>query len=213
MNDKIHRVCPFCGHDRMTLEQNKKLGEFWVRCTLCSAEGPWTKSAKSAVTEWNGRTTLDDGYFAVIEGIHESVKINDEQKLFVIPESNGGFSCLGFEVCWDWTEAIARELKDDSLLPTERGTLKAYEQYRAAVQAARDSGNQLKCMLTPQLMGLEGKRVEIIDKHGEKRRFTVGKSKGWLPIHLELYNKRAHGGGGVTGAPFKSITVIKERGR
>lgn len=45
--------------------------------------------------------------------------------------------------------------------------------------------------LTPQLKGLEGWRVEVVDQYGEARRFNVGISWGWEPIHLELPNQRS----------------------
>jgi len=62
--------------------------------------------------------------------------------------------------------------------------------------------------LTPELVGREGKRVEVIDCYGEKRRFIVGKSTGWMPIHLEIKSKASTGGGGVTGTPFKSVKIV-----
>lgn len=48
--------------------------------------------------------------------------------------------------------------------------------------------------LTPQLLGREGDRVEVVTTYGEKRRFIVGKSMSWKPCHLELFNRRASGG-------------------
>ena len=51
--------------------------------------------------------------------------------------------------------------------------------------------------LSPQLIGLEGWRVEVVTTYGEKRRFIVGKSTGWRPIHLEVHNRRSTGGGGA----------------
>ena len=54
--------------------------------------------------------------------------------------------------------------------------------------------------LTPQLIGLEGWRVEVVDCYSdeegqpEPRRFIVGKSTGWRPCHLELRNRRSRGG-------------------
>lgn len=49
--------------------------------------------------------------------------------------------------------------------------------------------------LTPQLIGLEGWRVEVMTVEGNVRRFIVGKSTGWRPCHLEIHNRRSHGGG------------------
>lgn len=54
--------------------------------------------------------------------------------------------------------------------------------------------------LTPQLIGLEGYRVEVEDPddgpyRGLTRRFYVGRSTGWKPCHLEIHNRRSRGGG------------------
>jgi len=51
--------------------------------------------------------------------------------------------------------------------------------------------------LTPQLIGLEGWRVEAITTYNEKRRFIVGRSCGIRPIHLEILTKRSLGGNGA----------------
>lgn len=41
--------------------------------------------------------------------------------------------------------------------------------------------------LSPQLVGLEGRRVEVVSEYSEgKRRFWVGRSTGWQPCHTEL---------------------------
>jgi hypothetical protein len=62
--------------------------------------------------------------------------------------------------------------------------------------------------LTQELVGLEGYRVEVVDSHGEKRRFIVGRSTGWQPIHIELSKRTSSGGIGVMGAPFKSVRKL-----
>lgn len=59
--------------------------------------------------------------------------------------------------------------------------------------AERDAVRDLSS-LTPQLVGLEGCRVEVTDKEGRRRRFIVGKSTGWRPCHLEIKTKRSSGG-------------------
>ena len=63
--------------------------------------------------------------------------------------------------------------------------------------------------LTPQLAGAEGCRVEVLDKHGERRRFIVGRSTGWRPVHLEIKTRRSTGGTPVYGAPFGYVRVIE----
>jgi len=62
--------------------------------------------------------------------------------------------------------------------------------------------------LTPQLIGLEGWRVEVVDKYGDKRRFIVSRSSGWVPCHIELQKRTSSGGGAVYGAPFQSIRKL-----
>jgi hypothetical protein len=49
--------------------------------------------------------------------------------------------------------------------------------------------------LTKQLIGLEGWRVEVTSlMTGEKRRFIVGRSAGWIPCHIELSRRNVRGG-------------------
>ena len=62
--------------------------------------------------------------------------------------------------------------------------------------------------LTPQLIGLEGKRVEVIDSYGETRRFWVGRSAGWIPCHTEI-KRRTSTGGFPASRTYKSIRVVR----
>jgi len=144
------------------------------------------------------------------------VGINAEQELYVIPDSRG-YSCLGFDVLIARYNAIAawlrkEGLQQDDLPPDARGTMRAYTAYRILLDRAAGycQRNKLRCPaeLTPQLTGLEGKRVEVVDRQGERRRFIVGKSTGWLPIHLEIARRDSSGGPAVTGAPFQSIRIV-----
>jgi hypothetical protein len=63
--------------------------------------------------------------------------------------------------------------------------------------------------LTPELVGLEGWRVEAIDPNGEKRRFIVGRSTGWRPCHLEIANVRSSGGIPACRS-YKSVRKIRK---
>jgi hypothetical protein len=95
------------------------------------------------------------------------------------------------------------------------GTPERFAQYRTTMAAGESfnarTGARSPANLTPQLNGLEGKRVEVVDREGERRRFIVGKSTGWAPCHLEIERRNSGGGGAVWGAPFQSVTVIGER--
>lgn len=142
------------------------------------------------------------------------VTTNKEQSLYVIP-AEGGFTCLGFDVCLERIKKYAGDLGlDIDQANIERGSIAAYQYYRSLVKAIADrfnkTGKRCNTDLTPQLIGLEGKRIEVVDCYDEKRRFWVGKSTGWIPIHLEIEKRSDDGGGGVTGTPFKSIRVLEE---
>lgn len=63
--------------------------------------------------------------------------------------------------------------------------------------------------LTPQLVGLEGRRVEVIDRPDEKpRRFYVGRSTGWRPCHIEIHNSRSRGGPAASPR-YHSVRVVR----
>ncbi len=125
--------------------------------------------------------------------------------------------CLGFEHAFHKATAIAQWLKERGAtvaFPEFRnvGTPRGYADFRRTIEAARQHFIKTKerCPvdLCPQLIGLEGKRVEIVDAYDDRRRFYVGKSTGWIPCHLELSRRDSTGGFPVMGSPFKSLTVI-----
>jgi hypothetical protein len=141
------------------------------------------------------------------------VTINREQELYVI-SCGRGYTCLGFDVCLKWARGIAEWLGVPEVEHYLCGTMEAYELYEELCVEGRrkhdKTGERCPALLTPQLVGLEGKRVEVVDCDGEKRRFIVGKSTGWLPIHLEISRRNSSGGFGVTGAPFRSVRVVSQ---
>lgn len=136
--------------------------------------------------------------------------INHEKSLYVLPCGKDHYSCLGFDVCIQRATALAKELGET--FNEERGSEKAYERYQELCAIAQKKSNatgwRSASELTPELIGKEGRRVEVVDSYGETRRFLVGKSTGFIPCHLELSNKRSSGGGAVTGAPFKSVRIV-----
>ena len=143
--------------------------------------------------------------------MERKVTVNKEQGLYVIPEGPG-YSCLGFEVADREARAVAAWAGIDPPI-FKPGTLEHYYEYLAVMnlgaEHSRKTGKRCEVDLTPQLIGLEGRRVQVTDRDGTVRRFQVGKSTGWLPIHLEVARRTSTGGTGVYGAPFKEVRIVR----
>lgn len=139
-----------------------------------------------------------------------AIKLNKEQGLYIIPFGNG-FTTYGFDVVFNRAKKLALEL-NVPFAPKRRGTMKVYEAYLKLLKVLerryKETGFRSQSDLIPEFIGKEGKRVEIIDRHGEKRRFIIGKSTGVLPCHLEIAKSNSTGGGSVTGYPFKKLTFL-----
>lgn len=123
--------------------------------------------------------------------------INAEQRLYIV-RSGDGISCIGFDVAARDIAKLATWLGDEALAARDvaRGTPEHWQAYRAVWDSVRgDPRRVCEAFLSPQLIGLERRRVEVSDViTGEPRRFLVGKSTGWAPVHLELCNRRSRGG-------------------
>jgi hypothetical protein len=150
-----------------------------------------------------------------------SVTVNKEQGLFVIP-CGEGFTCLGFDVCKKWTKALLAEIKKsfpsfryshilDQLAPKDN--IEAYGRYEELLSIAshlnKETGYRFTYELEPRFNGLLGKRVQVTDKEGNKRRFYVGKSMGFIPVYLEIAKRTSSGGPAVCILDTDTITVLK----
>src|SRR5688500_17969008 len=80
------------------------------------------------------------------------------------------------------------------------------EKWNRLSQQERDSLRS-NAGLTPQLIGLEGKRVEVVDQYGNTRRFIVSRSSGWIPCHIEM-KPRTSGYGYPAYGPYQSVKVL-----
>jgi hypothetical protein len=101
----------------------------------------------------------------------------------------GGTATLSFDATMDTIDRYSTEL----LVPApevQRGTMEAF----AMLEVLRDAlvlrhevtGEQAVSDLSPDLIGLEGRRVTVLDdEDSEPRSFVVGKTDGPLPRHLE----------------------------
>jgi hypothetical protein len=85
--------------------------------------------------------------------------------------------------------------------------IKSWDQWMGLTEAQRI---QLRDMsgLTEQLRGLEGCRVEVLDRYGETRRFNVGRSTGWRPCHLELHNRASRSGSPAHNS-YHSVKLVR----
>lgn len=127
---------------------------------------------------------------------------------------DGGYSCNGYRYVHEQTGRLADWLHAKGGGPialdgvTPIGTPAAYALYRRVSDLCatwcNSRGIQCDIDLTPQLIGLEGHRVEVENVDGHTRRFRVGKSLGWCPIHLEI-EAGDTGGPGAMGAPYKAV--------
>lgn len=142
--------------------------------------------------------------------------IDKARRLYVLNHGTG-YTCNGF----DYLNKQATALRDwyfeqDSQaipqIPARVGTKKHFEACQKVItQVSRYCNHKkIKCpaQLSPQLKGLEGRRVEVETLYGEIRRFNVGLSTGWLPIHLEV--ARANSTGGISAEQqYKSVRIVK----
>ena len=139
--------------------------------------------------------------------------INYEQKLYVL-KCGDGFTCLGFEYAAKQAEKVNNWLPLGVQIPAtlkgELGSNEAYEYYEQVMRTggayAAKSGKRCEADLIPQFKGLEGMRVEVTEAGGEKRKYRIGKSTGWMPCHLEMQKGQD---GGIPVMPFISFRVLK----
>jgi len=137
-------------------------------------------------------------------------RIDKENKLYCIKSGNG-YSCYGFEQLYSMTNKLANELKRNDLVPLSKGTKVTFSKYNKLLEIARNKFEKehYRCSsgLHPQLIGLEGKRVEVTN-NGEKQRFWVGRSTGWIPCHLMILKSNSRGGLSVGQTPFERVKVL-----
>jgi hypothetical protein len=139
------------------------------------------------------------------------VTVNHDQRLYVIPCGNG-YTCYGF----DNLETRIAQLCDalELVAPSSPvGTPERYADYQRIMDVAKTNyettRKPFRFDLTPQFIGREGWRVEVDGyEAGSRRRFIIGKSKGWIPCHLEIAKRNSSGGIAAVG-PYTGITFLE----
>lgn len=139
-------------------------------------------------------------------------------------KSGDGFTCYGFAVLdrkargvaeWMMAEqshAVGVDARDTLATWPDIGTAEHFARCDAIMVAgadfARRTGKRCPAELVPALIGLEGRRVAAT-VHGERVRFNVGKSTGWLPGHLRLHNRASHGGEILSADSVQDVEIIR----
>lgn len=153
--------------------------------------------------------------------------INVDQGLYVM-KCGSGFSCYGFAVLDRKARAVAAWLSREMDVPHNYyawlrvahfgdnlpapGTAEHFAacdgMLKQGADFARATGKRCDAELVPALRGLEGRRVEAT-VYGERVRFNVGKSSGWMPGHLQIHNARSHGGMMLSADSVTDVRVIR----
>jgi hypothetical protein len=155
--------------------------------------------------------------FRPTPGVDGLCGINTARRLYVVP-AGAGVSCLGFDYADTRAKAVAEWLGRPDLAPPRRkGTARHFRAYKAAMSAGQAhhaaTGERCNVELTPALVGLERRRVEVTERDGTRRRFWVGKSTGWMPCHLEIATRASSGGVAVYLPPGASVRAVDQRRR
>lgn len=135
--------------------------------------------------------------------------VNNEQGLYVMKVA-GGYTTYGFEVLDRKARAVAAWSK---VIPpvAAPGTRAHFDECNAIMEHgaryALRTGSRCDADLVPALIGLEGKRVEAT-YFGERVRFIVGKSTGWMPCHLLIKTSRSMGGEGLLRDHVTDVRVL-----
>lgn len=154
------------------------------------------------------------------------VSIDSAARLYVFREGSGT-SCYGFDVLDRKARAVGTWLAEQTENPDaaraartwldllgEPGTPDHFEVCGNIMERAQIhcSVFQVRCAVdtAPALRGLEGWRVSAL-VNGERRRFIVGISTGWLPCHVARHNVRSRGGDGLSAGD--TITDVRKLDR
>jgi len=126
------------------------------------------------------------------------------------------YSHLGFAYV-EWEIRTVEKWTGASYPQLELGTAEHFALYQQAIKDGaaynRATGKRCEAALTPEFIGLEGNRVEVVDRWDNRYRFIIGKSTGWMPIHIERKRCNSDGGGAFVGYPCKEVWVIGKNGK
>lgn len=154
------------------------------------------------------------------------VRIDHESRLYVHREG-AGTSCYGFDVLDRKARAVGAWLAEQTQNLDAARAARTWldllgapgsEDHFAVCANIMERAQihcgvfQVRCSVdtAPALRGLEGWRVSAV-VNGERRRFIVGISTGWLPCHVARHNVRSRGG--VALSAGDTITDVRKLDR
>ena len=150
------------------------------------------------------------------------VSLNQQQQLYVIP-SGQGYSCYGFDNCFQATVQLCAKLRKPAPLPALKGTLDLYQQYQDLIgqfsksQASQttwfDPGTPIEVQTILENARVRNQRLRIF--LGDRVTGTswleehdvvgyIGRSMGPMRVPL-LLKKNADGGGAILTASIVKI--------
>lgn len=137
------------------------------------------------------------------------IQIDRVHRRFYLPYGTGR-TVLNFDILHERAQYLAKELGEEyTAQEGDLASAQAYVNFLKEAEARHLQYGFRSCShLTPDLIGLEGKRVEVETEDGKIKRFIVGRSSGFIPIHLEIKTRRSPGGHPVTGWPYRSVRVL-----
>lgn len=131
-------------------------------------------------------------------------------RLFVMSRAHG-YDTLGVDRATSTADAVrAWAGLPGKPMTTPAEVWESYvEAMRLGAKHAVRTGSRCPEHLTPSLIGLEGRRVAVHVPGERVRRFTVGRSTGWFPIHLEIARRGCLGGIAASVPADARVEVVR----
>ncbi|RTL04979.1 hypothetical protein EKK58_09235 [Candidatus Dependentiae bacterium] len=124
---------------------------------------------------------------------------------------------ITYEYAFDKAYKIMAELRRrglDVVLPNalDKGTAKGWADFVRAndelIAYCELFGEELDCLLHPQFIGLEGKKVKCLTADGKIEEFFVTTWGKYAPYHIKRRNLSGRGGGKPIRKNYRAVEVI-----
>lgn len=160
--------------------------------------------------------------------MHANITLNEDQKLYVIP-CGEGYTCYGFENCYQDSIQLAAKLKRPDLLPDVAlvGSLEMYQRYQSLLDIAKDRNlgtwfspgtPEIVCQLLENAR-ISRKKIRIFYGDPQTGRDwleefdtigRVGCSTGTLKEPLLITEQETYGGGAILTNRIVKIMALDD---